>query len=148
MADGVDVRAVVHLGRKATALQHTALEWINVGCCVVGCGRTARLEIDHSQDWATTLQTILDDIDRMCGHDHDLKTYANWTLGPRQPDGTRTPHPTPQPPDLPPAAPPKPHPAAYPHTRPDPRGPTTPTTAPDPSASSTPADPGGRSVWT
>ncbi len=89
VADGVDVRAVVNLGRKATALQVTALDWINVGCCVTGCNRTARLEIDHSQDWATTLQTILDDIDRMCGHDHDLKTYASWTLGPRQPDGTR-----------------------------------------------------------
>ncbi len=89
VADGVDVRAVVNLGRKATALQRTALDWINVGCCVAGCNRTARLEIDHSQDWATTLQTILDDIDRMCGHDHDLKTYARWILGPRQADGTR-----------------------------------------------------------
>ncbi len=95
VADGVDIRAVVNLGRKATALQRTALDWINVGCCVVGCNRTARLEIDHSQDWATTLQTILDDIDRMCGHDHDLKTYRGWTLGPRQPDGTR--HLTPPP---------------------------------------------------
>ncbi len=95
VADGVDIRNVVNLGRKATALQVTALDWINVGCCVAGCNRTARLEIDHSQDWATTLQTILDDIDRMCGHDHDLKTYANWTLGPRQPDGTR--HLTPPP---------------------------------------------------
>src|SRR6478735_6079809 len=89
VADGVDIRAVVNLGRKATALQRTALDWINVGCCVTGCNRTARLEIDHTNDWATTLRTVLDDLDRMCGHDHDLKTYAGWALGPRQADGTR-----------------------------------------------------------
>ena len=114
VADGVDVRAVVNLGRKATALQRTALDWINVGCCVTGCTRTARLEIDHTKDWATTLHTILDDIDRVCGHDHDLKTYAGWILGPRQPDGTR--HLTPPPdtgpdpggtPEAPPTGPPE-----------------------------------------
>ncbi len=128
VADGVDVRAVVNLGRKATALQRTALDWINVGCCVTGCNRTARLEIDHSQDWAATLQTILDDIDRMCGHDHDLKTYARWTLGPRQADGTRH--------LLPPPATTGPEPGGTPEApaarRPDPSWPDDPDDGPRP----------------
>jgi hypothetical protein len=79
---GVDVVAVAHLGRRATALQRTALQWRDPECCVEGCHRTARLEIDHREDWARTKVTCLQSLDRLCGHHHQLKTRFGWKLAP------------------------------------------------------------------
>ena len=73
--NGTDIHKVVHLGRKATALQRTALEWLSAGeCSIEGCTSPGRLEIDHVADWAATKVTQLGDLTRPCSHHHDLKT--------------------------------------------------------------------------
>ena len=40
----------------------------------------AWLENDHRVDWAASHTTILDLLDRLCPHHHDLKTIDNWAL--------------------------------------------------------------------
>jgi hypothetical protein len=82
VTDGVDIRSVVHLGRRPTALQRTALQWLSPTCTREGCGHSARLEIDHDIDWAVTHTTCLDALDPLCDHDHDLKTRSGWALEP------------------------------------------------------------------
>jgi hypothetical protein len=77
---GRQVCGVAHLGRKPTAAQQTALEWINPTCAVEGCPHTARLERDHRAPWAHTNITLLDLMDRLCAHHHRLKTHQNWAL--------------------------------------------------------------------
>ena len=82
VTDGVDVRAVAHLGRKATAHQQTALEFTQPDCDALGCARTMFLQTDHRTGWALTHDTVLDDLDRLCEHHHDLKTNHGWRLAP------------------------------------------------------------------
>lgn len=77
---GVDVVNVAHLGRRATAFQRSALEWRGPSCAVVGCNTTEGLEIDHTEDWATSKLTLLGLLERMCSHHHDLKTRQGWAL--------------------------------------------------------------------
>jgi len=78
---GRDVHTVAHLGRQPTAFQRTALEWRDPRCTRAGCTDPGRhLEIDHRTDWAQTHHTKVDDLDRLCDHDHDLKTYYGWAL--------------------------------------------------------------------
>ena len=90
VVDGTDIRSVVHLGRRPIALQRTALEWLGADrCSIRGCSSSARLEIDHTADWATTRRTALDDLTPVCGHHHDLKTYERYTFGPLDADGRR-----------------------------------------------------------
>ena len=90
VVDGTDIRSVVHLGRRPLALQRTALEWIGADrCSIRHCTSSARLEIDHVADWATTRQTVLDRLTPACGHHHDLKTYHGFRFGPLEPDGRR-----------------------------------------------------------
>lgn len=90
VADGVDIRSVVHLGRQPLALQVTALQWVHGRQCARrGCTRTANLEIDHVEEWAATRHTTLDELAPLCPHDHDLKTFHGFTLGPPGPDGRR-----------------------------------------------------------
>jgi hypothetical protein len=79
---GEQLVGVAHLGRRASAGQQTALEWLYPTCAVRGCGATAFLENDHRVDWATSHRTVLDLLDRLCGHHHDLKTIDNWALVP------------------------------------------------------------------
>jgi hypothetical protein len=87
LTKGVDVVNVVHLKRKPTAYQHTALEWLYPRCAVKGCTAMAHLQIDHRQDWAKTFKTWLKWLDRLCHHHHQLKTLEGWALvdgvGPR-----------------------------------------------------------------
>ena len=88
--NGVEIHKVVHLGRKATALQRTALEWLSAGeCSIEGCTSPARLEIDHVADWADTNVTRLGDLTGPCGHHHDLKTHHHYQFGPLLPSGKR-----------------------------------------------------------
>jgi len=90
VVDGTDIRSVVHLGRRPIALQRTALEWLGADrCSIRGCSSSARLEIDHTADWATTRRTALDDLTPVCGHHHDLKTYEGYEFGPLDTDGRR-----------------------------------------------------------
>lgn len=84
---GVDVVSVAHLGRKPTAYQRTALEWLTSRCHAQGCERTDGLEIDHTERWADTKITLLALLDPLCEHHHGLKTHQNWALVPGR--GTR-----------------------------------------------------------
>ena len=77
---GVDVVAVAHLGRRPTAHQRSALEWLNPTCTAEGCNASVRLEIDHRHQWASTKVTVLRWLDRPCSHHHDLKTYEGWAF--------------------------------------------------------------------
>jgi len=77
---GVDVVTVAHLGRRATVYQQTGLDWLSPGCSREGCNRTDGLEVDHRADWAETKITLLRFLDRLCDHDHDLKTRHGWAL--------------------------------------------------------------------
>ena len=79
---GERVVGVAHLGWRPNARQQTALEWLSPGCTVKGCPSVALLETDHRLDWARSHLTVLDLLDRLCTHHHDLKTRANWALAP------------------------------------------------------------------
>ena len=77
-------------GANPWPLQTTALQWIHGNACARrGCTRTANLEIDHVAEWATTHHTTVDELAPLCPHDHDLKTFHGFTLGPLGPDGRR-----------------------------------------------------------
>jgi hypothetical protein len=88
LTEGEDVTKVVHLGRRFTAKQRTALQWRNPECCVQGCTNSLRLEYDHDTGWAETRTSSVDDADRLCPGDHKRKT-AGWHLGPPDPRGKR-----------------------------------------------------------
>jgi hypothetical protein len=77
---GEDVVNVAHLGRKARAVQATALAWRDPICAREGCNQTIRLQTDHRIDWARTRHTLLSELDRLCPHDHRLKTVHGWAL--------------------------------------------------------------------
>ncbi len=80
VTSGEAVVGVAHLGRRARAVQQTALEWLYPTCAVEGCTTTAWLEIDHRLDWADSHMTVFDLLDRLCSHHHDLKTLDGWAL--------------------------------------------------------------------
>jgi len=80
VTSGEAVVGVAHLGRRARAVQQTALEWLYPTCAVEGCTTTAWLEIDHRLDWAHSHITVFDLLDRLCSHHHDLKTLDGWAL--------------------------------------------------------------------
>ena len=87
---GTEVAKVVHLGRRPTVLQRTALEFLGDGACTIdGCTSKARLEIDHVADWAATGRTELRQLAPVCGGHHDLKTHGGYRFGPLQPNGKR-----------------------------------------------------------
>ena len=77
---GKDVVNVAHLGRRPSASQRTALDWMNPSCSAWGCNNSVRLEMDHRQDWSDTRITLLSLMDGLCGHHHRLKTYQGWML--------------------------------------------------------------------
>jgi hypothetical protein len=87
---GTEISKVVHLGRRPTALQRTALEHRDGAVCSIeGCASSARLEIDHVAEWAATRRTELNELAFVCGHHHDLKTHRGHRVGPVQPNGRR-----------------------------------------------------------
>jgi hypothetical protein len=88
--NGTKIEKVVHLGRKPTVLQRTALEWFSAGeCSIEGCTSPARIEIDHVADWADTEITTLSELASPCGYHHDLKSHHGYRFGPRLPSGKR-----------------------------------------------------------
>ena len=80
VADGHQVLGVAHLGRRPTAHQQTALEWLYPSCAVEGCSASTWLENDHRVDWAASHMTVLDLLDRLCSHHHRLKSREDWAL--------------------------------------------------------------------
>jgi hypothetical protein len=77
---GQRLTGVAHLGRKPTAAQDTALEWLYPTCAAEGCGNRLHLEKDHRVPWADTKITLVDLLDRLCAHHHALKTHRQWAL--------------------------------------------------------------------
>lgn len=75
-----EVAGVAHLGRKPTAHQRTALEWLYPTCAVDGCGSMVHLEMDHTIDWAETHFTMLDHLEFLCSHHHRLKSTGEFRL--------------------------------------------------------------------
>lgn len=73
------VIGVHHQRRRPNAYQQTALDFLYPTCAAAGC--TARTcQADHRIDWAKTHHTVLDELDLLCRHHHDLKTRNNWSL--------------------------------------------------------------------
>ena len=77
---GDEVLGVAHLRRRPNAVQQTALEFLYPSCAAEGCSASTWLENDHRLDWATSKLTVLDLLDRLCSHHHDLKTLEGWSL--------------------------------------------------------------------
>ena len=78
---GVDVANVTHLGRSATVAQQVALWWQSPMCTSDGLhAHPAARERPPSSTGTKTKHTRLDEIDPLCEHDHDLKTYHGWAL--------------------------------------------------------------------
>ncbi|MGQ0805096.1 MAG: DUF222 domain-containing protein [Actinomycetota bacterium] len=77
---GKEVVGVAHVGRRPTAHQRSALEWLYPTCAAEGCNSLTYLEMDHREDWARTHLTVFDLLDRLCSHHHDLKTRDHWSL--------------------------------------------------------------------
>ena len=77
---GIDVASVVHLGRKPTVYQGTALDWLAPTCTTEGCNGSVRLETDHRVEWAKTKVTLLRWLERHCEHCHDQKSRFGWAL--------------------------------------------------------------------
>ncbi|MGH9033493.1 MAG: hypothetical protein ACRDZV_15320, partial [Acidimicrobiia bacterium] len=77
---GKDVIGVAHLGRRPTAHQRSALEWLYPTCAAEGCNALTYLEYDHRDDWVKTHRTVFDLLDRLCSHHHDRKTRDGWAL--------------------------------------------------------------------
>lgn len=77
---GEQVVGVAHMGRAPTAIQQSALEWKDPVCTREGCPNVARLERDHRVEWAASKVTLIDWLDRLCAHCHDLKTLHGWAL--------------------------------------------------------------------
>jgi hypothetical protein len=82
ISEGVDIRNVTHLGRKPTAQQRTALEYLGVGCAVVGCDNTDFVDVDHVLEWARTHHTTLDELDVLCTLHHRRKTRDGHRMEP------------------------------------------------------------------
>jgi hypothetical protein len=78
---GRDVASVVHLGRGPSAAQKIALLWSQPTCSRQGCDQLwTHAEVDHRVPWAESHRTELVGLDRLCRHDHRLKTNQGWAL--------------------------------------------------------------------
>ncbi|MDP8976932.1 MAG: hypothetical protein M3N28_11315 [Actinomycetota bacterium] len=51
---------MAHLGRRPTAHQLSALEWLHPSYAAEGCSSLGRLEVDHRLDWAQSHVTMFD----------------------------------------------------------------------------------------
>lgn len=80
VADGVDIRSVVHVGRRPSAVQLTALYARDRTCVVPGCHSEDYLEAHHVMGWSSTKVTTLDDLALLCSFHHDLASYEGWVL--------------------------------------------------------------------
>jgi hypothetical protein len=89
LTKGDDVQKVVHLGRRFTAKQRTALQWHDPVCARRGCSNRLRLEYDHFEDWAHTHTTRVPAAKRFCPSCHRLKSRG-WKVSASDADGQCT----------------------------------------------------------
>ena len=80
VTDGVDVKAVAHLGRTIPAHVRTALVARDPVCVVPGCHTRDGLEIDHIVAFAEGGATCLANLCRLCRWHHYLKTHQGGRL--------------------------------------------------------------------
>lgn len=80
VTDGCDVKAVAHVGRTIPARLRTALEARDPTCIVPGCDAREKLEIDHIIPLAEGGATTLENVGRVCGWHHYLKTHHGYRL--------------------------------------------------------------------
>ncbi len=79
VTNGTDITKVVHLGRRFTSEQRTALQWRDPVCARKGCDNRLGLQYDHFEDWAHTHTTRVDAGRRFCTPCHRLKTLG-WNV--------------------------------------------------------------------
>jgi hypothetical protein len=78
---GQAVAGVVHLGRGPSAAQKIALLWSQPTCRRAGCQQPwTHTQVAHRTPWAQAPETTLANLDRLCPHDHRLKTHHGWAL--------------------------------------------------------------------
>ena len=81
LTKGTDVANLTYLGRGPSAVQKLAVLWFQNCCQNEACNATFT-EHDHRVEFAVSRHTRADELDRLCGHDHDLKTRHGWALVP------------------------------------------------------------------
>ena len=86
---GTEITKVVHLGRRFTSEQRTALQWRDPVCARKGCSNRLGLEYDHFEDWAATRTTRVSAGRRFCPPCHRLKTLG-WHVSEPDADGQCT----------------------------------------------------------
>jgi len=86
---GTEITKVVHLGRRFTSEQRTALQWRDPLCARKGCDNRLGLQYDHFEDWAHTHTTRLEAARRFCAPCHRLKTLG-WNVSEPDADGQCT----------------------------------------------------------
>lgn len=86
---GTEITKVVHLGRRFTSEQRTALQWRDPVCARKGCTNRLGLQYDHFEDWAHTHTTRVGAGRRFCTPCHRLKTLG-WHVSDPDADGQCT----------------------------------------------------------
>ena len=86
---GTEITKVVHLGRRFTSEQRTALQWRDPVCARKGCDNRLGLQYDHFEDWADTHTTRVKAGRRFCPPCHRLKTLG-WNVSEPDADGQCT----------------------------------------------------------
>jgi hypothetical protein len=76
VTNGTEIAKVVHLGRRFTSEQRTALQWRDPICARKGCDNRLGLQYDHFEDWADTRTTRVGAGKRFCTPCHRLKTLG------------------------------------------------------------------------
>ncbi len=76
VTQGTEITKVVHLGRRFTSEQRTALQWRDPVCARKGCDNRLGLQYDHFDDWARTHTTRVGAGRRFCPPCHQLKTIG------------------------------------------------------------------------
>lgn len=82
LTKGTEVLSVYLPRRHPNEYQKTALDLLYPVCAVKGCNTRAGMQADHREDWSRTHYTVLDLLDYLCRHHHDLKTNHGWALVP------------------------------------------------------------------
>ena len=83
VAEGTELTHVLPLGRSVPRRLRRALEAREPTCAVPGCDARENLEIDHLVPWAEGGPTTLDNLVRLCGWHHGLKTHRGFRLAGR-----------------------------------------------------------------